>query len=133
MQIDGACHCGRITFTAVVNPSKVNLCHCTDCQSLSGSPWRASIPSLAADFRLISGAPRIYIKTAESGARRQQAFCADCGSPIYSAAEHDTPLYNIRLGVIRQRDQLSPGKQIWTSSALPWASDITAVPGASRG
>jgi hypothetical protein len=32
MQIDGACHCGRITFTAEVDPTGVTICHCSDCQ-----------------------------------------------------------------------------------------------------
>jgi hypothetical protein len=44
MKIDGSCHCGRVTFTADVNPNKVNLCHC-DCQALSGTPFRASAPT----------------------------------------------------------------------------------------
>jgi|tagenome__1003787_1003787.scaffolds.fasta_scaffold20790291_3 hypothetical protein len=32
MKIDGSCHCGAVRCTAQINPDKVTLCHCTDCQ-----------------------------------------------------------------------------------------------------
>ena len=66
------------------------------------------------------GEPKVYMKTAESGNRRQQAFCPDCGTPIYSAAEKDTPAYSLRVGSIRQRAELKPRVQYWCRSALPW-------------
>ncbi len=54
----------------------------------------------------------IYVKTAESGARRLHAFCPDWGTPIYAAAAGDGPkTYNIRRGTIRQRAELRPVKQ----------------------
>ena len=86
MKIDGACHCGFITFEAEVDPEKTTVCHCADCQTLSGSPYRASVPTTPDKFRLLSGEPTIYVKTAESGSKRAQAFCPKCGSPIYATA-----------------------------------------------
>ena len=52
MRVDGRCHCGRVTYEADVDYNDVSLCHCTDCQVLCGSPWRASVPAEAASFRL---------------------------------------------------------------------------------
>ena len=89
MKIDGACHCGFITFEAEVDPEKTPICHCADCQTLSGSPFRASVPTAPDKFRLLSGEPAIYVKTAESGNKRVQAFCPKCGSPIYATAFDD--------------------------------------------
>ena len=40
MKIDGGCHCGYITYTAEIDPETSGLCHCTDCQTLSGSAFR---------------------------------------------------------------------------------------------
>ena len=85
MKIDGGCHCGKIRYEDEVDPGKVLICHCTDCQTLSGSAFRTVVPSNEGSFRLLSGTPRVYVKTAESGRRRVQTFCADCGTPIYSA------------------------------------------------
>ena len=128
MKIDGSCHCGKVTYTAEVDPGKVVICNCTDCQVLSGSPWRASVGAPAATFRLTGAPPRTYLKTAESGRHRVQAFCPDCGTPIYSAAENDTPYYGLRIGAIRQRAQLTPRNQIWCDSAMSWAQDISGLP-----
>jgi len=126
MQVDGRCHCGNITYVAEIDPAGVTLCHCTDCQVLCGSPWRASVQTGSLQF---TGAePAIYIKTAESGRRRRQAFCGTCGTPIYSSTEQDPQTFNLRIGAIVQRAQLAPKMQDWTRSKLPWASDITSLP-----
>ena len=126
MKVEGRCHCGTISYEAEVDPAKVTICHCTDCQTLSGSPYRASVPAPAATFRL-RGSPKTYVKTAESGTRRVHAFCPDCGSPVYSCATSDPPFYSLRVGCLVQRDQLPPGRQIWCQSALHWSGNVEKV------
>ena len=133
MKIDGSCHCGKVTYIAEIDPGKVVICHCSDCQVLSGSPWRASVGAPVATFQLTGDPPRRYVKTAESGRRRVQAFCPECGTPIYSAAESDITSYGLRLGAIRQRAQLAPARQIWCKSALAWARDLSSVPSSAEG
>jgi hypothetical protein len=129
MRIDGACHCGFITFEAEVDPDRTAICHCADCQTLSGAPYRASVVAAADQFRLLSGEPAIYVKTAESGNKRAQAFCPKCGSPLYATAYDDPGApRNIRVGVIRQRDQLVPKRQLWGRSHQPWVDDLGAIP-----
>lgn len=134
MNIEGRCHCGAITFSAEVIPDQVIICHCSDCQSLSGSPYRAIIPAIEGTFQIESGSPKIYVKTAEDGAKRAQAFCPECGSPIYAAPVGEAALQfiGIRVGVIKQKDQLIPKNQIWCRSALDWAQDFSNVPKAER-
>jgi hypothetical protein len=86
MKIDGHCHCGQIAFEAEVDPTALSICHCTDCQTLTGSAFRINIPAPAEHFVLRSGTPKSYVKTAESGNKRRHAFCGDCGTPIYACA-----------------------------------------------
>jgi hypothetical protein len=133
MKIDGHCHCGRIAFEAEVDPATVTICHCTDCQMLTGSAFRANIPAPAAQFVLRGGTPKSYIKTAESGNKRRHAFCADCGTPIYACAVEDPQSYSLRIGTIAQRAALSPRRQIWRRSALDWVDRLGAVPAAEKG
>jgi hypothetical protein len=129
MRIDGSCHCGQVTFEAEVDPERVEICHCTDCQSLSGSAFRVLVPAPAKDFRLLTGTVKHYVRTAESGNKRLQAFCPDCGSSIYSAPASEAPqAYNIRLGTVRQRDSLPPKRQYWRRSALPWVDHLGSLP-----
>jgi len=128
MKIDGSCHCGFITFEADVDPDKTTVCHCADCQTLSGAPYRASVFAAPDKFRLLSGEPTIYVKTAESGNKRVQAFCPKCGSPIYATALDDkNALLGIRVGVIRQRDQLMPKRQVWGRSRQSWVDNLTSI------
>ncbi len=128
MRIDGGCHCGDITYEAEIDPEKVGICHCTDCQALSGTAFRTFVPVPDEAFTLLSGDPKIYVKTGDSGARREQAFCPECGSAIYATAVGDGPkVYNIRLGTARQCDELPPKIQIWFRSAQPWLSDLDSV------
>lgn len=132
MKVQGSCHCGSISYEADVDPAKVSICHCTDCQTLSGSPYRVSVPVPKESFVLTSGQPKIYVKTAESGTRRAHAFCPDCGAPVYSAAVADPPTYSLRVGCLQQRAQLPPQRRIWCRSAVSWSTDIEDIPRVER-
>jgi hypothetical protein len=128
MKIDGGCHCGYITYEAEVDPERVSICHCSDCQMLTGTVFRTSIRATDGTFKILSGEPTVYVKIAESGSKRAQAFCPRCGSPIYAApAEEGPKTYNIRLGTARQRDQLVPKVQLWCRSAQPWLGGLDAI------
>ena len=127
MKIDGGCHCGKITYTAEVDPDKVGICHCTDCQTLSGTAFRVSVPAAKEAFHL-EGDPKIYVKTAESGAKRAQGFCPECGTPIYATAASDPQVFNIRVGTVRQRAELRPKTQGWYRSARDWVNDLQSLP-----
>jgi hypothetical protein len=129
MKIEGGCHCGRITYEAEVDPEKSGICHCTDCQTLSGSAFRTVIFTRQGSFKLLSGEPKIYVKIGESGRKRPQAFCPECGTPIYSTALGEGPkVHSIRVGTIRQRDKLVPKVQFWFRSAQPWLTDLASIP-----
>ncbi len=128
MHIDGACHCRRIRFEAEVDPNTVVICHCTDCQTLSGSAFRTVVPTVKGSFKLLSGAPKVYVKTADSGNAREQTFCAECGTPIYSAPVGEGPkVVSVRVGSIRQRDQLIPRDQYWSRSAQAWLGELPSL------
>lgn len=128
MKIDGGCHCGAIAYEAEIDPEMVGICHCTDCQTLSGTAFRVSIFAPEEKFRLTRGTPKVYVKTAESGAKRAQAFCAECGSPIYATSVGEgSKSYGIRVGTARQRDQLPPKRQIWHRSAVPWLPEMEGL------
>lgn len=132
MKIDGHCHCGNISFEAEVDPSAVAICHCTDCQRLTGSAFRANIAAPASHF-VMRGEPKSYIKTAESGGKRRHAFCGECGTPIYACNIDNPPTYSLRIGTITQRAALRPARQIWRRSSLPWVDNLSAVPGLDKG
>ncbi len=131
MQVDGACHCGSIRFTATVDPNKVMVCHCTDCQRLTGAAFRVVVPAPIESF-VLRGEPKRYVKVAESGAKRIQAFCPECGSPVFAMALENSTQVSLRVGLLNQRSRLSPSLQIWKRSALPWVNTLASVEGCEQ-
>jgi hypothetical protein len=130
MKVDGACHCGSITVEGEADPERVMICHCIDCQTSTGSAFRISVPVTGTTFKM-TGQPTTYLKTtAESGTPRLHAFCPRCGTPVYATSPGAgvRPTYTLRIGMLRQRDQLLPRKQIWWRSARPWVTELAGVP-----
>jgi hypothetical protein len=126
MRIDGRCHCGAITYEAEVDPETTGICHCTDCQTLTGTAFRVTVRAPAEHF-VLRGKPTIYVKTADSGRKRAHAFCPTCGSPIYATSAENATVYSLRLGLIRQRKEMRPRREIWCASALPWSRNLGAL------
>lgn len=131
MKIEGACHCGEISFNAKIDPSRVMVCHCTDCQVMSGSAFRMIVVAPIESFEL-RGQPKSYIKIAQSGNRRAQMFCGNCGTALYACAPENPTSVSIRLGCVKQKAELVPAVQVWKRSALPWLSGLQAIPGSAQ-
>ncbi len=123
MKIDGQCHCGDIRFSAEIDPKDVFICHCTDCQHFSGAPYRASVRA-SAETVVFEGEPKTYLKTAESGAKRAQGFCPNCGTSLFSSSPTNTTFYMLRLGAVNQKRDLKPTLQSWRRSAQSWSADL---------
>lgn len=128
MQIDGSCHCGNITFKADIDPGNVVVCHCTDCQTLTGSAFRVVVRVPREKVEWHGGKPKTYVKTAESGNKRAQAFCPECGTPLYAGAVDGTGVVGLRWSTIRQKAELKPSKQIWCRSAVGWLPELADLP-----
>ena len=132
MKVHGECHCGNVAYDAEVDPERVTICHCSDCQRLTGTAYRVSVPTRRSDFTLLKGSPATYVKTGDSGAKRAQVFCPNCGSPLYAYAVGDPVTYGLRVGCLDERHALPPRKRIWCRSALAWSIDIGELPTRER-
>lgn len=129
MHIDGGCHCGLVSYEAEVNPEDVAICHCSDCQSLTGTAYRVTVSTPTNCFAITAGEPKLYVKLGDNGKRRLQYFCPNCGSPIFTTGEGpNAQEVGIRLGTVNQRHELRPRSQIWCSSRLDWADNIADLP-----
>ena len=128
MQVHGSCYCGAITFEAAVDPARVTICHCTACQNLTGTAYRVTVAASAEGFRLTRGSPKTFIKVADSGNKRAQVFCGECGSHLYAHAAVENPeRLGLRVGCLRERSALVPRKRIWCKSALPWSENLEGM------
>jgi hypothetical protein len=126
MKIDGGCHCGYIAYEAEADPAKAMICHCTDCQTLSGSAFRTVLLTSEGSFKLRSGELR-------QDRRKRHRPTAILLSKMWNAhLFHDSwrrpesPLPS--FGYVRQRDQFTPNLQLWSRSAQHWVNDIGSIP-----
>ncbi len=125
MDVNGRCHCGDVQFEAKVDPKRVGICHCTDCQIFSSAAFRTSVLVPSVNFRLLTGEPTKYEKTSESGSSRSLLFCGRCGTHIYgTSGSGEQAIYSVRVGVLSERGELPPVVQVWCQSALPWLSRL---------
>lgn len=128
MEITGACHCGSISYRAEADPQKTLICHCTDCQVMSGSAYRTIIFVRENQFELLSGQLKTYIKTADSGNRRAMMFCPDCGTQIYATSvDTQDRIFGVRLGTTHQRTEIKPRQQYYVGSKLDWVHDLDSI------
>ena len=76
-QMSGGCACGRVRFTATVEPHEAYLCHCRMCQRSTGS---VSIAFVNAKLDAMSwqGGPDWY----ESSPIAKRPYCAQCGTSL---------------------------------------------------
>ncbi len=118
INVNGDCHCGNITISATIKKSEIRACHCTDCQKFSGAPFRA-IAVASYDKISIKGTPKEYIKIGDSGNKRIQSFCSICGTQLF-ATNMDKTLFNIRTGLLDQRNELKPNRHVFTASSMTW-------------
>ena len=132
MKVNGECLCGAVAFTAEVDENSARICHCTDCQINSASAFGTVVNLVEDTFELTRGEMAHYVKTAESGNKRDLTFCANCGTRIYSAPVDGQGYIGVRIGLLKERAKLAPKSQLWTRSALDWLGLITELPAVER-
>jgi hypothetical protein len=51
-----------------------------------------------------------------------------CGTALYATSVGDEQRpYNVRLGSLRQRNELMPRRQIFVRSQQAWVNDVTSI------
>jgi hypothetical protein len=128
MKIDGGCYCGEIRYEAEIDPEKVVLCNCTDCQTMSGGTCHVNVLVAESDFQLVSGTLAEYIKTSQSGNQRVMGFCGACSTQIYAVNADGPRVFGVRVPTSRQREQLVPKQQVWHRSQPSWLGNLDAIP-----
>ncbi len=117
----GGCQCGEISYELLGSPIALYRCHCTVCQTASGSAFGMSMWVQNDDFKLTSGILKSFIRTADSGAKVENFFCDACGVRIYAKAvvinsEHII----LKPGTLQNTEDLNPSADVWLKSKQDW-------------
>ena len=117
---EGGCLCGAIRLRASGPAARMTVCHCTDCQKVSGGApsylWGAS----AENFAVTKGEPASFTVTGASGKPVTRFFCRDCGAPLHSIPEVYEGVVYVKLGAFDAPPDFVPQASVWTRSAPAW-------------
>ncbi len=118
--LHGGCACGHVRYSLSAPPLCVYVCHCTDCQTLSASAFSINGPIRPDSLTFTRGAPRTWIRTAESGNQIPTHVCPHCGVRLYTEPATGGATWTLRLGTLDDTTWLWPGAAIFMNSMQPW-------------
>ena len=119
-EINGGCACGAVRFSVSGPLMGMGVCYCTDCQKAAGgSPAYVGIAAKGS-LQVTRGEPKVYISKGDSGQESGRAFCADCGSPLYSLLGPGLPITPVKMGALDSPPELPIAMQLYTDSAQSW-------------
>jgi hypothetical protein len=93
-------------------------CHCSDCRAATGAAY-GTLVFVGADALKVSGSPKVFKHTADSGADMEKHFCQDCGSQLFGKNSNRANMVSLRAGVLDQTDIIKPAVNVYVSSKIP--------------
>ena len=122
MDVSGQCFCGEIAYSATIDPNKVVVCHCTDCQTQSTAGFGMSMPvprdAVECDFARLAS----WDRQAASGRIVKARFCPTCGTRIFHEPSRNPNILNVKPGTLDDTSWVKPVAHLWLGSAQPWFS-----------
>jgi len=115
----GGCLCGTIRYRATGTPEFQGLCHCRDCQKLSGGGHVGFI-CFPREAVTIEGEVLAHHGKGGSGRPADRLYCPSCLSPLFGTSELMPGKINIYAGSLDDLGQFEPQVAIFTRSRQPW-------------
>jgi hypothetical protein len=113
----------RLRVTGKLGPA--GFCHCSQCRRANGSAFASNAP-VRAKYLEIEG--RAGIREYESSPGKFRAFCARCGSPVYSRRDSEPGILRLRLGLLDGDPGRRPLAHVWVGSKAPWYEITDSLP-----
>lgn len=119
--ISGGCLCGAIRFEASAEATFQLLCHCTDCQTVSGAAAYAAYVVPLDSLRVTQGEPSHFEVTADSGRINSRHFCPTCGTRVWAVLE-EMGVASVNGLALDDRSHFQPAANHMVSSAPDWCA-----------
>ena len=111
--------CGDIRYSLREDPVTVYACHCTDCQTETGSGFFLSVVSRAEALEYTKGKPDTYEVQLADGRKKGAYYCRRCKSRVGGPSSRPG-ISSVDGGSLDDTSWLEPAGHIWTRSAQPW-------------
>ena len=128
MTVEGGCRCGVVRYGLALDAlPPTYACHCTDCQTWSGSAFSQQAV-VAEDAINASGPIVLYELTSPSGRISRQRVCGVCHTRIFNTNSARPGVAVVRAGTLDRSNELMVTAHIWTRSKQPWFALPEGVP-----
>ena len=117
---EGGCECGAVRYRITCDPVVIYACHCTVCQSQSGSAFGMAMRIPKEHFHLTKGVLKTFQRDGSKGNVFINSFCGDCGTRIHHRSKRNTAQISLKPGTLDETGLLVPTHHAWTRSAQPW-------------
>jgi hypothetical protein len=115
----GGCLCGGLRYH-VEGPSLFeSQCCCRDCQLATGTGHSTIVGVLKRQLQ-VSGEPKVYTSTGESGGTVSRHFCGHCGGRLYTSGSLPGDVVMIQAGSLDDPGAVTPENVIYGKYAVPW-------------
>ncbi len=122
----GSCLCCLFTFTVSGSFGDVRYCHCSQCRKKTGTAFSANAKIRETHGRCLG--TRDKITEFEHKPGLYNAFCSDCGSPLYARSDHDPDDVRVRLGGFEDTVDATITGHVQTSSKADWYCIEDSIP-----
>ena len=116
---EGGCQCGAVRYQITSEATVVYACHCTICQTQSGSAFGLSFRMPAEHFQLAKGRLKSFDREGR-GQKITSSFCADCGTRIHHTLGNQPDVVSLKPGTLDDTSWLPAPIHVWGRSAQPW-------------
>lgn len=122
--LTGGCACGQVRFRARGRADRSYACHCTECQTRTGSAFAVLLPVAETHFAC-EGDVLAVEQTEAGGVAAKLYACPRCLTRLFTRNPLWPGLVILRAGTLDETSRVRPAFHIWTRSRQPWVE----VPG----
>jgi hypothetical protein len=119
--LEGGCACGKVRYRLDGEPMFVHCCHCTSCQTETGSAFVINALYESDRVEPTRSEPEPVPTPSGSGKGQQIWRCPDCRVALWSSyGRAFDKIRFVRVGTLDDPGSLPPDIHIYTRSKLPW-------------
>jgi hypothetical protein len=116
----GGCLCGAVRYSLNSAPLLVHVCHCHDCQSISGSAYSLTVLVPTAALTL-TGPLETFTRTTARDREVRNTACSHCRAGLTSNDVARPDFTGLCAGTLDDASWAVPIAQTFVRSAIPWA------------
>jgi hypothetical protein len=129
----GRCLCEAVRYEVTAEPIMLYACHCSDCQTSTGSAFVLAMRLPAGSAAITRGPAKSFVRPRADGRKKNIVRCTECLTALWSESLPAADYMTVYAGTLDDSPKLIPDGHIWTQDAQPWIVLPEGVPSFEQG